>query len=152
MLIRKARAIEVQQLSNLCFRSKAVWGYDDDFMELCRDELTMTPQDLSRSNVVVAQEDEKILGLAQLYINADIASLEKLFVDPLALRCAVGTRLFNWAKRQANTQKASILQVISDPYAKEFYVQMGGSHIKDVSSQTGENRFLPLFEYTLETF
>lgn len=34
LVIRRARADEAGTLSELAFRSKAHWGYDDDFMEL----------------------------------------------------------------------------------------------------------------------
>jgi hypothetical protein len=33
--IRPARIDEAAALSDLCFRSKAVWGYDTEFMALC---------------------------------------------------------------------------------------------------------------------
>ncbi len=34
--IRAARPGEADALSALCLRSKAHWGYDDDFLERCR--------------------------------------------------------------------------------------------------------------------
>jgi hypothetical protein len=38
LTIRAPRADELSRLSDLCFRSKAVWGYDAAFTEACRDE------------------------------------------------------------------------------------------------------------------
>ncbi len=41
-LIRGARQDECALLSDLAFRSKASWGYGEQFMEDCRDELTIS--------------------------------------------------------------------------------------------------------------
>src|SRR6185503_18441731 len=40
-MFRAARADECEWLSELAFRSKAVWGYPPDFMQRCRSELTI---------------------------------------------------------------------------------------------------------------
>ena len=39
--LRAARVEELDALSTLCLRSKAVWGYDKEFMNACRAELTL---------------------------------------------------------------------------------------------------------------
>jgi hypothetical protein len=45
--IRPARVEEAVTLSDLCFRSKAVWGYDPEFMELMLAALDVTGEDSS---------------------------------------------------------------------------------------------------------
>ena len=40
LTIRAPTIDELPDLSDLCFRSKAVWGYDEEFMEACRGELS----------------------------------------------------------------------------------------------------------------
>ena len=40
--LRDARQDELQSLTELCLRSKAVWGYDAAFMAACRIELTLS--------------------------------------------------------------------------------------------------------------
>ena len=40
--IRLARLDEAEQLTQLALRSKASWGYSEEFMAACRDELTLT--------------------------------------------------------------------------------------------------------------
>jgi hypothetical protein len=46
LTIRAPTIDELPSLSDLCFRSKAVWGYDEEFMEACRGELSFEPRDL----------------------------------------------------------------------------------------------------------
>ena len=47
---RPATAADAPVLSNIAFRAKALWGYDAAFMEMCRDELTITPARWVRRN------------------------------------------------------------------------------------------------------
>lgn len=62
MNIRKAKIDEAGYLSDLSFRSKAYWGYSDDFMEACREVLTVSPDDISSSLVFVIEDGGTIKG------------------------------------------------------------------------------------------
>jgi hypothetical protein len=64
--IRAARPDEAAFLTQLCLRSKASWGYDEEFMAACRFEMTMTPDMVAASCVVVAEVDARVAGVAQL--------------------------------------------------------------------------------------
>lgn len=93
--VRPATLDELDDLSALCFRSKAVWGYDQAFMEACRQELTLTETDLLISQVAVAEVDGTVVGVAQVQIEGREAELHKLFVDPARLRTGAGRALFD---------------------------------------------------------
>src|SRR3954465_9135779 len=84
--IRPPTIDELSALSDLCFRSKAVWGYDEEFMNACRGELSFSPRDLEVAPLAVAEHDGKPIGVAQVKVVADEADLLKLFVEPTALR------------------------------------------------------------------
>src|SRR5262245_36327885 len=100
--ILRAPAIdELPALSALCLRSKAVWGYDADFMAACRNELTIEPGDLESTSIAVAEVGGRIVGVAQFRLTRSEADLLKLFVEPTALRGGVGAALFRWAAEQA---------------------------------------------------
>jgi len=53
--IRAARATDAEVLSELALRSKAHWGYDAAFLEACRSELTVQPENIARDVVVVLE-------------------------------------------------------------------------------------------------
>ena len=76
-------------LTRLCLRSKASWGYDEEFMAACRSEVTMTPDMVTASAVMVAEIDGRVTGVAQLIVRGSIAELDKLFVGPDCLRSGV---------------------------------------------------------------
>ena len=85
-IIRAPDVSELPALSELCMRSKAVWGYDADFMAACLKELTFVPGDLVSSRIAVAARGESVLGVAQVRMVGRDADLQKLFVEPATLR------------------------------------------------------------------
>ncbi|MFT4119130.1 GNAT family N-acetyltransferase [Bradyrhizobium sp.] len=100
-LLRPPAVEELPALSALCFRSKAVWGYDKDFMEACRDELSIEPHELTSTSIAVAEDHGNIVGVAQIKVVGNAADLLKLFVEPTALRGGIGKALFVWATGMA---------------------------------------------------
>lgn len=147
--LRPARVGELAALSDLCFRSKAVWGYDAAFMEACRAELALTPHDLESSRVQVAERDGAIVGVAQVSVVAAQASLDRLFVEPAALRTNAGRRLFEWCVETARKHGADVLVVESDPGAADFYRKMGARDAGVAPSGSIPGRLLPLLKLDL---
>ena len=49
--IRSARVQEAKEISALAMRSKAYWGYSKEFMEACREELTVTPEHINSDHL-----------------------------------------------------------------------------------------------------
>jgi GNAT superfamily N-acetyltransferase len=140
---------EAVALTELCLRSKAVWGYDEHFMEACRAELTITPEKMNSSYFQVAESDGHIVGVAQITLKERIAELSSLFVEPARLRCGAGRQLFDWAKRTAHGAGAAYLVIEADPYAAGFYRRMGAIDAGTVSSGSIPGRMLPLLKLAL---
>ena len=140
---------EATALTELCLRSKAVWGYDEQFMEACRDELTITPDMLNSSYLQVAESDGCLIGVAQVTLGTDFADLSKLFVEPRRLRCGAGRQLFEWAARTARQAGASDLVIEADPQAAGFYRRMGAIDAGTVASGSIPGRRLPLLKLRL---
>ena len=136
-------------LTELCLRSKAVWGYDAQFMEACRDELTITPEMLNSSYLQVAESEGCLIGVAQVTLETDFAELSKLFVEPTRLRCGAGRQLFDWATRTAHQAGATELVIGADPQAAGFYRRMGAIDAGTVASGSIPGRRLPLLKLRL---
>lgn len=149
MHLRAPRPDELAALSDLCLRSKAVWGYDQAFMDACRPELMLTDQDLRVSEICVAERSGEVVGVAQVSAQRNVAHLEKLFVDPAAMRSGAGRALFVWAETTARTLGASVLIVDADPDAAEFYRRMGARDAGVAPSGSIPGRFLPRLKLTL---
>jgi len=143
MIIRSPNINELPDLSDLCFRSKAVWGYDRQFMEACRRELSFDPQDLEQTHVAVAEEDCRILGVVQIKIRAGEAELLKLFVEPEVLRRGTGRALFAWAADISKKTGASRIVIEADPGAVPFYRKIGARDSGQAPSGSIPGRMLP---------
>ncbi|OKO66983.1 GNAT family N-acetyltransferase [Bradyrhizobium sp. AS23.2] len=130
-------------LSALCRRSKAVWGYDNDFMKACHSELTIEPCELRSSSIAVAEENGSILGVAQIKVIGSEADLLKLFVEPTMLRCGVGMKLFHWATSEATAMGADRMVIEADPDAAPFYRRMGAKDCGLAPSGSIPGRALP---------
>jgi GNAT superfamily N-acetyltransferase len=142
-ILRVPTVDELPALSALCFRSKAVWGYDNHFMEACRRELTIEPSDLRSTAIAVAEKNDKIVGVVQIKVIGSEADLLKLFVEPATLRGGVGRDLFVWAADQATGSGADRLVIEADPDAAPFYRRMGAQDCGLAPSGSIPGRMLP---------
>ncbi len=146
MKIRDAKVDDCETLSALAFVSKAHWGYDDTFMEACREELTVTPNDLQRGRVRVAVDSE-IVGFHGV-LNAE---LEWLFVAPPAMGRGVGAALLTDALEIARTSGLNELRIQADPHAGGFYERMGARLIGEALSASIPGRVLPVYAIGLSS-
>jgi GNAT superfamily N-acetyltransferase len=149
LLIRSPKVEEVRDLTELCLRSKAVWGYDAAFMDACRVELTLRPDDLSTSRIAVAERAGAILGVAQVKQIGQEADLAKLFVEPSALRGGIGKVLFAWATDAARSMGATRLAIEADPDAAPFYRRLGARDAGLAPSGSIAGRMLPKLVFDL---
>jgi GNAT superfamily N-acetyltransferase len=143
LTIRPPTIDELSGLSDLCFRSKAVWGYDEEFMNACRGELSFQPRDLELTPIAVAEHDGKPIGVAQVKVVDEKADLLKLFVEPTALRSGTGKALLVWATNVAKKLGAKRLLIDSDPDAAPFYRRMGAYDVGQAPSGSVPGRMLP---------
>lgn len=147
--IRQGTPADTPTLTDIAFRAKAHWGYDDKFMEACREELTYGEDDFPATYFGVC-EDPIILGFYALQIETkDSVELNALFVEPDYIGKGYGKALMNHAKIQAKVFGATEIIVQSDPFAEDFYLAMGGTRIGEKESDSIPERFLPLLRFEL---
>jgi N-acetylglutamate synthase-like GNAT family acetyltransferase len=150
--IRPARIQEAPELSDLCVRSKAVWGYNETFMLLARPALAVSPEQIDAGDVWVATDAQgSIAGLVALGPGnqAHALDLDKLFVEPQQIRAGFGRMLLMHAVAEARGRGARRLTILSDPYAAAFYERYGAIRIGMAPSDAVPGRMLPLFEINL---
>lgn len=150
MQLRPARPDEAAILTELCLRSKAVWGYDDAFMRACRAELTLTAADCATPLIQVAADGDNVAGVVQVTVNGEAADLAKLFIEPGTIRTGIGRKLFEWAANTARQQGARWLWIEADPQAAEFYRRMGAVDDGAAPSGSIRGRMLPRLKLTLK--
>ena len=141
--LRDVRLDEIESLSQLCLRSKAVWGYDDAFMAACRAELTLHPADLQSTHLQAAAAETALVGLVQIKVVGQDADLLKLFVEPGRLKSGVGRMLLGWATARARSLHALRMIIEADPDAVPFYQRMGAHLAGSAASGSIPGRRLP---------
>jgi GNAT superfamily N-acetyltransferase len=148
--IRRARPAEAGVLSALALRSKAHWGYDAAFLAACRDDLTLSAEDIASSTVYVCDGVDAPSGFYRLVPQDDgVAELDDLFVEPAAIGQGVGRRLFQHAVATAAQLGCSELIWQSDPQAEGFYLAMGAERAGESESTVTPGRMLPFMRFRL---
>ncbi|GAA1958514.1 GNAT family N-acetyltransferase [Kitasatospora viridis] len=149
-LIRPARPAEAAGLTELVLRSKAHWGYDQAFMDACRAELTLAPEQLTADRALVAERADGVpVGFALLGGSAPEGELDMLFVDPAAIGTGVGGRLYRALLELARAEGFERLSLDADPYAVGFYAAMGARPDGESPSASIPGRVLPRFAIEL---
>jgi GNAT superfamily N-acetyltransferase len=149
-LIRRANPAEAAVLSALALRSKAHWGYDADFLEASRDDLTLSPDEVATSTVFIYDGEAGPAGFYRLLPgDGNEAVLDDLFVEPAAMGQGVGRALWQHAVATATALGFAEIVFQSDPHAEGFYLAMGAVRAGLSESTVIPGRMLPLMRYPL---
>jgi GNAT superfamily N-acetyltransferase len=146
---RYALPEDAAELSRLATQSKAYWGYSDEFMKLCRRELTVSPEEIAADGIgfVVAEVDGRTAGYYSLkQQSATLFDLDALYVDPEYIGKSYGGLLLNSALSAVQERGGARLQIQSDPNAVDFYTASGAQRTGTQESGSIPGRFLPLLE------
>jgi GNAT superfamily N-acetyltransferase len=142
--IRRADPAEWVALSDLALRSKAHWGYDEEFLDACREELTVAASDVERLRVTVADDAGAIVGFYALDGGPPETELCFFFVEPERIGGGIGRMLWRQCRATAAQIGASRIRIESDPYAEGFYLAMGAVRVGEAPSQSIPGRTLPV--------
>ncbi len=134
-------------LGELALRSKAYWGYDESFLEACRSELTIRPDEVAARRIVVAELGGTAVGLYSLEGEPPEGELGLMFVDPAVIGQGVGRSLFEHMRGTAVALGFEVVRIEAEPGAAGFYEAMGARLVGSAPSGSIEGRVLPRFEY-----
>ncbi|MHA6287418.1 GNAT family N-acetyltransferase [Maricaulis sp. CAU 1757] len=148
--LRPARAGEEADLSRLCLKSKAYWGYDPAFMAAVSPYLKVSPEAIQAGHTTVAEDaDGQLVGVAQIAPDGPGGTLDLLFVSPEAIGTGAGRDLFEHAKTQLRALGHTTMTILSDPYAEPAYLHMGARRVEMRPSDVFPGRELPWLEVDL---
>ncbi|MCB1054324.1 MAG: GNAT family N-acetyltransferase [Acidobacteria bacterium] len=148
---RPARPDETKALSELALRSKGSWGYDEVFLEACREELTLTPETLEQHPTFVVEDSAELAGFYTLEPHEEqgVVELGMLYVEPRCHGQGIGRKLMEHALGEATRRGFRTLEVQADPYAAPFYLRMGCTPCGSRPSGSIAGRRLPLLRIDL---
>ena len=152
-VIREAEPGEAKSLSALALRSKAHWGYSDEFIDSCKAELTYHSCHIESNSFefVVAERQKIIAGFYALTLVEETAfELDALFVEPDHIGEGIGRLLIEHALKTVAIRGGEGLIIQGDPNAEGFYLAAGAELIGSRASESIPGRMLPLFKISVQ--
>ncbi len=150
MTIRAARADEHREISELALRSKSYWGYSEEFLDACREELTFDAEACASGMAWVALDGPAIVGVSVIEGAPPIGELAGLFVDLPAIGTGCGRMLLTHTLRAAREFGFVELVLDADPGAELFYTRFGAERIGTSPSGVLPGRVLPHMKFVLD--
>ena len=151
-LIREAVPKEAEILSDLAIRSKAYWGYSAEFMSACKEELSVSSDNIVNADYYcfLVEKEFCVIGFYSLEsLSTSVVELEALFVEPCHIGTGIGKVLINHAIERAKKIGANTMIIQADPNAKSFYLKAGAKLTGEQASLSIPERLLPTFEIEL---
>lgn len=144
-IIRAAKKDDAERLTSLSFLAKGYWKYPQEYFEIWREELTISPAYIDQNSVFVVERDGVIVGyysIVELKKDISISGitidkgfwLEHMFVHPSFIGTGIGTAMCMHLKAFCRTWGIERLCVLADPHARGFYEKMGCTYLKEYPS------------------
>ena len=146
--IRPAEKSEAMTLSNITWRSKGYWGYDEEFLRDCGELLNIKSSFIEKATVYVADIENNVGGFYGLLIDNNKCEMAYLQVAPEFIGKGLGRLLWNHALQQAKSKGWPSFTIHSDPYAVPFFTHMGAVKVDERQSRVRTNRLIPILEYS----
>ena len=146
--IRAASPQDSEPLTALALRSKAHWGYSQEFMVACHQELSQSQAKIIalEFHFFVSEVADTITGFyAVEQVSKEQFELEALFVEPNWIGKGIGRLLMEHAKAEVLRQGGQSIVIQADPNSAGFYEAMGGTLTGQTESASIPGRLLPIY-------
>ena len=152
-MIRPANNDEANILTKISFESKGYWNYPEEYFEIWKNELTISPDYIEKNNVFIFQLEGSVVGYYSIVVlKADIEIsginigkgywLEHMFIEPLRINSGIGSKMFHHLNDWCLKAGVNEIGILADPNSKGFYEKMGCIYVREYPS-TIKNRTTP---------
>lgn len=141
-----ASAEDVVLLSQTAYRSKMIWAYSAEQMDLWIEELTLTAVYIQRNYTFKMYDAEQFVGFLTVIKKGSILEIDHLWLLPGNLLKGYGKEAFRFICKLAAELGCERMQLYAEPHAKGFYERMGGKVLRRVESKI-PGRFLEIYEF-----
>jgi GNAT superfamily N-acetyltransferase len=136
--LRLARIEELAELEDLQRRASLALDEYREALLAHPDAIAVPAEQIERGEVMVAEIDGRIAGFAVALEQDGVAELDGLFIEPELWRQGTGSALVEEAVHSARSRGLSLMTVVANPGAREFYERCGFT-----VEGTAETRFGP---------
>ncbi len=148
--IRIATPSDAGILTEIAHASKRHWGYPESYIEIWKNDLTLTADFLNNHPVYLACIDNQIAGFCAISGDVDDREIEHFWVLPKYMGYGVGRRLFEHMLNAQTENGAKSIRILADPYAEGFYEKMGAVTVDAEASSVIPGRSLPVMRYDID--
>ena len=103
--IRPAQRTDADTLTAIAHAAKRSWRYPEEWIRLCSNELTVTPDFIERNRVCCAQRGGQVVGFDALSGTGSTRELEHMWVAPEHPGVGIGAALFEHAVETARQRE-----------------------------------------------
>lgn len=152
IFLRPAEVSDVGPMTDVSIRSKQSNGYDDAFIDACRDELTITAARLCQGEYWVAVDGAEIIGCASLSPDEGhrTGMVHSFFIDPDYQGRGIGRLIWTLLLQRADAYAMTEVRLDADPNAVPFYEAMGFEVVGLSPSDSIPDRALPHMTLSLK--
>jgi GNAT superfamily N-acetyltransferase len=148
--IRSGLPSDAPALTAIAKAAKRNWGYPEAWMEAWSSALTITPELVATSCVLVAETARGPVGFAVLVDRLTHWALDHLWILPAHQGHGLGRRLFDAAVDHVRASRPGIVIIEAEPFAEGFYQRCGAKRTGSVSAPVlGHPRELPVLEIVI---
>jgi GNAT superfamily N-acetyltransferase len=143
--VREASVSEHAVLTDISFASKQYWNYPNEYFEIWKEELTISPAYIKSNVVYVAEVKGRVIGYISLVeLQTDFRAgniilnkgfcLEHIFILPEYIGKGIGSSLIATLKEKCKEMKITKIYIFSDPNAKGFYDKLEACYLGESPS------------------
>ena len=157
-MIRDAVVEDAENLTSIAFAAKRFWNYPEDYLQLWKDELTITTDYIKYNFVRVYLADNKVVGFyscfkleEQIKFSSGYMEsgdwLDHMFIYPEYHKRGIGTQMFEDIKLNIKSNNLFCpIRIFVDPNAVGFYDKMGAKSFR-MSGSSIPGREIPVYIY-----
>ena len=144
--IVKATIEDAGLLTAIAFLSKKHWNYPDEWMELWREGLIISPKIIEENDSYKITSNNNTLGFIVISDQDKLAEILHSWIKPTSIGQGLGSLLISHVFKLEKF-KGKVFEVTADPNAVPFYKKFGFLEFdKQPSTPTG--RVLPIMRMT----
>lgn len=160
-MIRPAQISDYLILTKIAFSAKQTWNYPAEYLEIWKDELTITPEYIKLNTVFSYEKENKMIGFITLVENRKDKFIKNilieegfwmdhLFVYPNFQHRGIGKQLVDFLLNHCTKRNIAEVFIFVDPNAVGFYEKLGAEFVR-MSDSSIPGRQLPIYRLKFES-
>lgn len=153
--IEPAATADIECLTRIAFSAKQHWNYPSCYLELWKNELTISADYILKNIVYKASAKDVVTGFYSIVnVENDFYAgevfvqkgywIEHIFILPEYHKQGIGRLLIDHAKQVARNTGIQSLMIFVDPFAQGFYEKIGAKFVRHSKSSI-KDRMIPVY-------